>query len=511
MFSRSLLIKLVIGCLLGSLLAPALFVRAGQPALSIKTYLPTIINTQITSPNLQTLLASYVLAPVPRYSEAKYIPRGFSAVPYVGWDQLSLPGKAINDGVNTTFDNADWLTLQLNRPAQLSIVWRGQLAPPTWMSSWTLAEKVIIDGNTYPTFRKTFPAGKVVLGAVNNPGVKTSQATYLVLFAEQDGRPSTAPTVPAGKEVPKVNATCPAWVHDQYATKAPDGRMYPTWHPQIDPVYWCYFQHDHGSDPHLFKADFQPAYGYTMPEAHVGFKGYVFEEGNYAWYITMHFGSGTLAGTCARFHTTDLALKDKTTGKLVADLHLMGDYGKSIVNTTSVPLQPPSCPDQANVGTSTGVRLFASETDGAVNYTPWRLDDTGNILGLKLSSLTIWTDRMMVRCNNAVCDIPIPTGGDGLYRFVQTYPGSGVQAGSHTGVFYTDGKGKTLLQPGDAGAIKQYVEPGLNVVSLGSEAIAGGTGKYRPADPWQMRYVCTTNTNAPENNLNLEGAVQGNN
>src|SRR3954469_1688527 len=80
MFSRSLLIKLVIGCLLGSLLAPALFVRAGQPALSIKTYLPTIINTQITSPNLQTLLASYVLAPVPRYSEAKYIPRGFSAV-----------------------------------------------------------------------------------------------------------------------------------------------------------------------------------------------------------------------------------------------------------------------------------------------------------------------------------------------------------------------------------------------------------------------------------------------
>ena len=55
-------------------------------------------------------------------------------------------------------------------------------------------------------------------------------------MAEQGGVPSAPPSVPAGQATPVPNETCPAWVHDQYVTTGPDGRIYPTWHPQIDPV-----------------------------------------------------------------------------------------------------------------------------------------------------------------------------------------------------------------------------------------------------------------------------------
>ncbi len=43
--------------------------------------------------------------------------------------------------------------------------------------------------------------------------------------------------------------TCTPEVHDRYATVGPDGKLYPTWHPPIDPASGCTFGHDHGRDP----------------------------------------------------------------------------------------------------------------------------------------------------------------------------------------------------------------------------------------------------------------------
>jgi hypothetical protein len=89
-------------------------------------------------------------------------------------------------------------------------------------------------------------------------------------------------TKPAGAPTPVAGQTCPAWVHDRYATQGPDGKWYPTWHPPTDPQYGCHFGHEHGDDPTGAAA----LRGRTIPfgyaaipighyEAHPGFKVYV--------------------------------------------------------------------------------------------------------------------------------------------------------------------------------------------------------------------------------------------
>ncbi len=42
---------------------------------------------------------------------------------------------------------------------------------------------------------------------------------------------------------------CTAEIHNRYSVVGPDGKLYPTWHPPIDPATGCSFGHDHGRDP----------------------------------------------------------------------------------------------------------------------------------------------------------------------------------------------------------------------------------------------------------------------
>ena len=473
------------------------------------TMLPTIITTPTT--NQPALLKSYVIRPYPEYQSARYTPRAMTVAPYVGWDRLNLPGGAVNAGINTTMNIPDWLTLQLNRPATLAIVWRGYLAPPTWMNSWSRAENVTLGGSSYATYRKSFPAGTVTLGGVNNPGTNASQATYLVLFAESDGKPSPAPVVPGGREVPRPNATCSAWVHDQYTAAGPDGKSYPTWHAQVDPVYWCYFRHEHGSDPTLFSATYKPLYGYSaaqhgMEEPHAGFKNYVYADGyGQKWIFTQHFGTASLNRACARFHTTDIAAASATTNELLADLHLMGDYGKSVVNRGDEPLTPPSCPNQAaqaDAEGSNGIRKLPAASRDSIGYEPWRVDGTGNIIGLNTNGLTFNTPRGVVICNTLVCDQAVATRNTGEFRFFSFVSGFGIRAGSNTGEFYTDARGKARMSAGQMMAVRQYVKPGINISLPGFN----GDDIY-PIEPWRMMYQGFFNP-GPNPEMNLEGALQ---
>jgi hypothetical protein len=47
--------------------------------------------------------------------------------------------------------------------------------------------------------------------------------------------------------------TCPVALHDRYAARGPDGKLYPSWHPPVgrDPATGerCTFGHEHGRDP----------------------------------------------------------------------------------------------------------------------------------------------------------------------------------------------------------------------------------------------------------------------
>ena len=46
-----------------------------------------------------------------------------------------------------------------------------------------------------------------------------------------------------GNTTPVAGRPCPQWVHDQYVTTGPDGKMYATWHPPVDPQFGCVFGH----------------------------------------------------------------------------------------------------------------------------------------------------------------------------------------------------------------------------------------------------------------------------
>ena len=65
---------------------------------------------------------------------------------------------------------------------------------------------------------------------------------------------------------PGSGDSCPISVHDRYSTVGPDGKLYPTWHPAVDPATGCTFGHEHGRDPAgsvLFAASGPIPFGYA--------------------------------------------------------------------------------------------------------------------------------------------------------------------------------------------------------------------------------------------------------
>lgn len=60
---------------------------------------------------------------------------------------------------------------------------------------------------------------------------------------------ATGPSVAFGLWTPGPNDTCTKADHDRYVTVGPDGKLYPTWHPPVDPETGCTFGHEHGRDP----------------------------------------------------------------------------------------------------------------------------------------------------------------------------------------------------------------------------------------------------------------------
>ncbi len=48
---------------------------------------------------------------------------------------------------------------------------------------------------------------------------------------------------------PGPGDTCSPEIHARYSVVGPDGLLYPTWHPPVDPETGCSFGHEHGRDP----------------------------------------------------------------------------------------------------------------------------------------------------------------------------------------------------------------------------------------------------------------------
>lgn len=188
---------------------------------------------------------------------------------------------------------------------------------------------------------------------------------------------------------------CTQAQHDSYTATGPDGAQYPTWHPQVDAYYGCYFDHEHGSNPALYSPGAHPLFGYSaslmgMQEGHAGFKVYVFEAGGRRWLIVQHQGTARAdLAACTRMHTLDV-LSDGI------QLYTMADFGGAVENTTGTPI----CGEVQ----STGVRLLPVGAD-SVGYEPWRADVAGQGLEARLTFNTL---NPQTACDTLTCTATLP-------------------------------------------------------------------------------------------------------
>jgi hypothetical protein len=477
---------------------------------------PTATPPTAGVPTGATLMGWYDINPasgVPEYEKTKYQPGAFAtgfaytdptwgtttvedAGSYAGWDFH----PTLNYASQRYQSTSNWFTFGLNRDATVAVVWRGGSTVPAWLAGWEPAGSVKATW-TYPSgtvvhptlqvYHKTFAAGEVALGGVNDPGVSTSRDTYWVLLAEADSRPSSPPAVPSGYEVPVPGATCPAWLHDTHTTTGPDGQTYPTWHPLIDPVYWCSYRHEHGTDPSHFDPAWEPAFGVAstamgMTEPHAGFKVYVFDHNGYRWAIVHHFGTAGLGRLCQRHHEFQLAIKDLATGQILADLHFVADYGTATpTDQPTVRYTPPDCPAQGDSSIGGAKRMIPYPDSGTgTGYEPWTFAAPLPVLGLS-GALTINTRDPIVVCNRVPeCDAPFVTGNSGSTRFVSPANGFGWTDPGHGASFCTDPMGRAVVTCGP-GTVRQTVVPGANAslgfVPAGFNCVDTG---------WGRPYVC---------------------
>jgi hypothetical protein len=434
-----------------------------------------------------------------------------------GWDVFSFANRGSERGR----DKAKFASFTLNRPATVALVWRGGSFVPAWLAAegWTKATQTVsvarpVTGaqpRTYAVYTKSFPAGQFWLhapfdtGACGALGICATPINLpYVLFAEENGQPSAAPAVPEGNEVPGANTTCPAWVHDQYVTPGPDGQIYPTWHPAIDPIYWCYFRHEHGSDPsHVFPdRSFTPFFGYVagrmgMSENHWGHKVHAFQvqDGTGYWFlITQHFGTTGVgrANTCLqRFHLFDIQIRSADRTETLYHTQFMADYGRSTAakanDTGGQPYTPSACPNgNADTGLITSVPSRQIPLAPFASYEPWQFSQTKYaILGMS-GAMTVNTTDAIDNCLDMTCDVPNHTPkGTGTARLT-TFQSFVITDPQHSanGYFCTDTMAQRLIACDAPNAVQQYIKPGFTYnAQFSSPSATGHWAGTRWGDP----------------------------
>lgn len=203
-------------------------------------------------------------------------------------------------------------------------------------------------------------------------------AQYYLLFAQPRTRslkpivfpypkpPPNVADIKTGKvtvpTAPVPNEECPSWLHDMYrAPRASEGNEKPetvywhTWHPIVDPMYWCYFDHEHGS----FPGNYRPAFDYTafktadpttsdgrQEESDEGFKVFSLPLPGQKRFviITVHMQGSSARRFITRFHTGIVAIFDKDWKKEL-EVFMKMDFGAGVAslnNNTLVPIDEAS-------------------------------------------------------------------------------------------------------------------------------------------------------------------------
>jgi hypothetical protein len=471
----------------------------------------------------------------PTYDGFKYQPNNSQFPGFTNWDKLDLPRA------NNT--RGDWLRVTLTRDATLAVLSGDK---PGWIDgSWT--EGKLPDGTT-STFKKEFKAGEIQLGAPSD-----QQKPYTVLVAEAGGKASVYPGLPSNAatetEKPAPNKACPQWLNKLYTVQGPDGEAYDSWHPQIDPVYWCYFGVEHGSDPALVNLPGW-ALGYVarknndQAELLEGFKGIAIRDDTtkLGWYINIHSETGDLHRVCTQKHTvvvivTDLNMPASSyPDNIVARLGYKGDFGASQSTRDVAGTHPVItgfttgvCPDdQKKIADSLtsnpkdgpvffkNIRVLANG-DGKTNenngYENWQgglnpylgMSVAGWFGGSTQPRFKIDIRNPSTACKDLTCSQTITNDSHGDERtfFVPemkisyNIPSVKLLDPDGDGTFYTDVYGTKASISSDPKAIKQYIKPGVT--------LKGPDGGFHTEDAWRGLYVDDNLAGVPR--IELERAL----
>ena len=416
---------------------------------------------------------------------------------YKGWDILSPPRWSNNR-------TAKWFNFTLARKAQIAVVWTEKDFTPSWLNTWNRSGSVEIDSRSFPVYKRTMSKGGHTLpGPARNSSYVSS---YFVLLAEQGGIPSAPPLAPEDKKAPEHNKVCPQWVHDQHTTVAPDGDTYGTWHPQIDPVYWCYFEHHHGSDPWIIPGNPLIGYQYVADkvpqnEPDVGFKEMIFKDQR-GYYVRMieHVATGHHRRVCAQFHTVYTFVYDLK-GTELFRAGFKADFGATVDQDGRVPTNPDCGYNMAAVAATTDARKELRIGTNDHDYERWVTEPT-----LETANLGIIFDHSFdIRdpftfCSNITCNSVGVNGEDHETATRRSFNIDDVVFDSSlaldTGTYYTDPFGKGLVSSSAANATQQYAKPGFR--------LDFDNDKYRHCtviDPWNQRFSCGGDGDVPRTEL----------
>ena len=455
-----------------------------------------------------------------RVDGMKYLPRQFSAGldvdldeddvdlvdnagKYDGWDLL-LPHQ---EWSNST--SADYLFVFLNRSTRVALVWRSKDPDPGWLSQWALSGTAGVDGRLYPVFEKTLPYGWNTIGGPSPDGDYSQN--YLVLLAEQNGQPANPPPTPSGQSAADPNQLCPKWVHDQYQIQGPDGDWYGTWHPQIDPVYWCYFGHEHGSDPSVIPGAPKIPYQYVAAkvpqvEPDVGFKEFIYQTPDGYWVRMINHASTAMhRRVCAQLHTVYATVYDQA-GTEVFRVGFKADFGASLSTADGAVITPTNCGyDMNDVAESTKASKKIRTSADSNDYERWRAVPTVEAANLGM----LFSHRFDIRdpysfCPGLVCD-DVALHGSGESETRRTIETDqfvfDARLALATGTFFTDPYGNGLVPPASLDAVEQYIEPGfyLDLTSVPGNRCAA-------IDRWTQLFECGDEVHPDD--TNLEGGLR---
>ncbi len=287
-----------------------------------------------------------------------------------------------------------------------------------------------------------------------------------------------------------------------------DGETVGTWHPQIDPVYWCSFGHEHGTDPRVIPG--APFVGYQyladkvpQDEPDMGFKETIFRTtgGSYVRFID-HVSTASVRRVCARHHTVYVMVYDAS-GNEVFRTGFKADFGASeAADRDDSPLiTPTNCGyDMAELAESlpNGFEKRIRTTADSGEYEQWKSEETVETsnLGMEFNHEFDIRDPFTF-CPNLTCDTVTLHSPDrdqtSTRRQMDNTRGSeGFTFNSalalRTGTFYTDPFGTGLVDPGADNATEHYIQPGfyLNLASVLTDP-----DHCAAIDPWTMFYSCT--------------------